>query len=77
MANSVGKWFKWKTDGGGKGYVVSEIGTELHYGDVDLQVSDPARPRTVRMHHHALHTLHSQRMLNTPWCELAGDSLHI
>ena len=30
--------FDWKTDGGGRGYVVSTIGTELHYGEVDLQV---------------------------------------
>jgi len=32
------KWFSWSTDGGGIGYEVHEHGTELHYGEVDLQV---------------------------------------
>ena len=32
------RWFKWRTDGGGRGYEVRMTGTEIHYGDVELQV---------------------------------------
>jgi len=32
------EWFNWRTEGGGHGYRVSTTGTEIHYGEVELQV---------------------------------------
>ena len=32
------RWFNWKTDGGGVGYSVATSGTEIHYGEVELQI---------------------------------------
>ena len=38
IAGLAGRWFNWRTDGGGRGYVVSTTGSEIHYGEVELQV---------------------------------------
>ena len=38
VAGLANKWFAWSTDGGGKGYTVGMSGTDLHYGEVQLEV---------------------------------------
>ena len=37
VAGLASQWFRWKSEGGGRGHTVSQTGTEMHYGLVDLQ----------------------------------------
>ena len=60
VAGLAGRWFNWRTDGGGRGYKVSTTGTEVHYGEVELQVLRYRRGTHTHIHAHSRTFTHTE-----------------